>query len=88
MVIQNMCFICTKNSQYVNNRHSNKQQVNSENWCLYQNVTDLFVLFCFQKMSVCIYSLDAVNKSICTLQYMSKSTKMYCMTKCTLWLSG
>ncbi len=35
MIIQNMCFISTKNSQYVNNRHVNKQLVNSENRSLY-----------------------------------------------------
>ncbi len=38
MVMQNMCFISTNTSsksQYVNNRHVNKQQGNSENWFLY-----------------------------------------------------
>ncbi len=29
--MQNMCFIGTNNSQYVNNRHAEKQLVNSEN---------------------------------------------------------
>ncbi len=33
MFMQNICFI--KNSKYVNNRHANKQTVNSENWSLY-----------------------------------------------------
>ncbi len=27
------------NSHYVNNRHANKQLVNSENWSLYKSVT-------------------------------------------------
>ncbi len=35
MVMKNMFFISTNNSQYVNNRHANKQLVNSENWSLY-----------------------------------------------------
>ncbi len=35
MVMQNMCIISTKNSQYVNNRYAYKQLVNSENWSLY-----------------------------------------------------
>ncbi len=35
MVMQNMCFIILINSQYVNNRHANKQLVNSENCSLY-----------------------------------------------------
>ncbi len=34
MVVQNMYLILI-NSQYVNNRHANKQLVNSENWSLY-----------------------------------------------------
>ncbi len=41
MVMQNKCFICSllTNSQYVNNRHANKQIVNSEIWSLYYSVT-------------------------------------------------
>ncbi len=35
MVMQNICFISTNNSQYVINRHANKQVDNSENWSLY-----------------------------------------------------
>ncbi len=36
MVMQNLCYIpvSTINSQYVNNRHANKQLVNCENWSL------------------------------------------------------
>ncbi len=35
MIMQNMCFTLNKmNRQYVNNRHANKQLVNSENWSL------------------------------------------------------
>ncbi len=36
MVMQNMCFISTnKHHIYVNNRHANKQLVNSQNWSLH-----------------------------------------------------
>ncbi len=34
IVIQIMCFISIIHSQYINNRHANKQLVNSENWTL------------------------------------------------------
>ncbi len=40
------CRICALlvliNSQYVKNRHDNKQLVNSENWSLYLSVTKVF----------------------------------------------
>ncbi len=39
MIVQNKALMCALevliNSQYVNNRHANKQQVNGENWSLY-----------------------------------------------------
>ncbi len=37
MVMLNMCFTISIliNRQYVNNRHANKQLVDSENWSLY-----------------------------------------------------
>ncbi len=41
MVMQYMCIISTKNSQYFNNRHANKQLVNSENWSLYYIITKI-----------------------------------------------
>ncbi len=40
MVMENMCFITLINNQYVNNRHANKQPVNSENWSVYWTLTD------------------------------------------------
>ncbi len=40
MVMQNMCFI---NSQYVNNRHANKQLDNSEN-CSHTKVIIIIII--------------------------------------------
>ncbi len=42
--MQNMCFISTNKQLYVNNRHVNKQLVNSENWSFILKCYNIFII--------------------------------------------
>ncbi len=76
MFMENMCFITLINSQYVNNRHANKQPVNSENWSVYWTVTD-FLSSVEHKKKKCPLGKNKYTKMHLKYMYLMLSTVYY-----------